>query len=62
MPLENIDKDSLNKEIQFLSQELKKIIGDKIKIIPEVENDIELFPPGNFKWIISDILKDFINK
>ena len=59
--LENINRDLLNKEIQFLSQELKKIIGEKIKIIPEVVNEIELSPSGKFKWIISDISKDFIN-
>ena len=48
-PLENINKDLLNREIQFLSQELKKIIGEKIKIIHEVVNEIELYPSGKFK-------------
>ena len=60
--LENTNKDLLNKEIQFLSQELKKIIGEKIKIIPEVINEIELSLSGKFKWIISEISKDFINR
>jgi len=62
VPLENIDKDLLNKEILFLSQELKKIIGEKIKITPEIVNEIELSPSGKFKWIISEISKDFINR
>ena len=57
--LENTNKDLLNKEIQFLSQELKKIIGEKIKIIPEIVNEIELSPSGKFKWIISGISKEF---
>lgn len=60
MPLENIDKDLLDKEIQFLSQELKKIIGEKI--VSEIVNEIKLSPSGKFKWIISDISKDFINR
>jgi len=60
--LENINKDLLNEEILFLSQELKIIIGEKIKIIPEVVNKIELSPSGKFKWIISEISKDFINR
>ena len=60
--LEDINKDLLNEEILFLSQELQKIIGEKIKIIPEVVNEIELSPSGKFKWIISDISKDFICK
>ena len=63
MPLENINKDLLNKEIQFLSQELKEIIiGESINIIPEIVNEIELSPSGKFKWIISEISKDFINR
>ena len=62
VPLENTNKDLLNEEIQFLSQELKKIIGNKTKIIPEIVNEIELSPSGKFKWIISDISKDFINR
>lgn len=62
VPLENINRDLLNKEIQFLSQELKKIIGEKINIIPEVVNEIELSPLGKFKWIISEISKNFINR
>ena len=60
--MEDVDKNLLDKEIQFLSQELKKIIGENIKIIPEIVNEIELSPSGKFKWIISDISKDFINK
>jgi hypothetical protein len=62
VPLENINKDLLNEEIQFLSQELKKIIGEKIKIIPEIANGIELSQPRKFKWIISEISKNFINR
>jgi len=62
VPLENINKELLNNEILFLSQELKKIIGEKIKIIPEIVNEIELSPSGKFKWIISEIAKDFINR
>ncbi|HBY58145.1 MAG TPA: hypothetical protein DEG96_09895 [Candidatus Atribacteria bacterium] len=62
VPLEDVNKDLLNKEIQFLSQELKKIIGEKITIIPEIVNEIELSPSGKFKWIISEISKDFINR
>ena len=62
VPLENTNKDLLNEEIQFLSQELKKIIGNKTKIIPEIVNEIELSPSGKFKWIISEISKDFINR
>jgi len=62
VPLENTNKDLLNKEIQFLSQELKKIIGEKIKIIPEIVNEIELSPSGKFKWIISEISNNFICK
>ena len=62
VPLENTNKDLLNKEIQFLSQELKKIIGEKIKIVSEIVNEIELSPSGKFKWIISEIAKDFINR
>ena len=38
------------------------IIGEKIKIIPEIVNEIELSPSGKFKWIISEISKDFINR
>ena len=37
------------------------IIGEKIKIIPETANEFELSPSEKFKWIISDISKDFIN-
>ena len=62
VPLENINKELLNNEILFLSQELKKIIGEKINIIPEIVNEIELSPSGKFKWIISEIAKDFINR
>ena len=62
VPLEDINKDLLNKEIQFLSLELNKIIGEKIKIIPEIVNEIELSPSGKFKWLISEISKDFINR
>ena len=62
VPLENINEDFLNEEIQFLSQELKKIIGQKIKIIPEVVNEIELSSSGKFKWIISEISNNFIHK
>ena len=41
---------------------LKKIvIGEKIKIIPEVVNKIEVSSSGKFKWIISEISKDFMN-
>jgi len=61
-PLENINKDLLNKEIQFLSQELKKIIGEKIKIIPEIVSEMELSPSGKFRWIISEISNNFINR
>ncbi|PKP61718.1 hypothetical protein CVT91_02170 [Candidatus Atribacteria bacterium HGW-Atribacteria-1] len=61
VPLEDVNKELLNKEIQFLSQELKKIIGEKIKIIPEIENEIELSLSGKFKWIISEVSRDFIN-
>jgi ribosomal protein L6P/L9E len=60
--LEDINKDLLNEEILFLSQELKKIIGEKINIIPEVVNEIELSPSGKFKWIISGISKEIICK
>ena len=60
--LENTNKDLLNKEIQFLSQELKKIIGEKIKIVSEIVNEIEFSSSGKFKWIISEISKDFINR
>ena len=60
--LESINKDLLNEEIQFLSKELKKIIGEKIKIIPEVVNEIELSSSGKFKWIISEIANNFICK
>ena len=62
VPLENINKDLLNKEIQFLSQELKKIIGEKIRVVSEIVNEIELSSSGKFKWIISEISKDFINR
>jgi len=62
VPLENINKELLNNEILFLSQELEKIIGEKINIIPEIVNEIELSPSGKFKWIISEIAKDFINR
>jgi len=62
VPLEDINKVLLNEEILFLSQELKKIIGEKINIISEVVNEIELFPSGKFKWIISEVSKDFINR
>jgi len=60
-PLGNINKNLLNEEILFLSQELKKIIGEKIKITIEIVNEIELSPSGKFKWIISEVAKDFIN-
>ena len=62
VPLENINKDLLNKEIQFLSQQLKKIIGEKIRVVSEIVNEIELSSSGKFKWIISEISKDFINR
>ena len=62
VPLEDINKVLLNEEILFLSQELKKIIGEKINIISEVVNEIELSPSGKFKWIISEISKDFISR
>jgi len=61
VPLENTNKDLLNKEIRFLLQEFKEIIGEKINIIPEIVNEIELSPSGKFKWIISEVSKDFIN-
>lgn len=62
VPLKNVNKELLSEEIQFLSQELKKIIGEKIKIIPEIVNELELSPSGKFKWIMSDISKNFINR
>ena len=55
-------KDLLNEETLFLAQELKKTIGEKIKIVSEIVNEIELSSSGKFKWIISEISKDFIYK
>jgi len=59
-PLGNINKNLLNEEILFLSQELKKIIGEKVKIIPDIVREIELSFSGKFKWIISEISSNFI--
>lgn len=50
------------KHILFLSQELKKIIGEKIKLIPGIVNEIELSSFGKFKWIISEVSNNYINK
>lgn len=62
VPVEDVNKNYMDKVIRYLSQELKIIIGEKIKIIPEVVNEIVLSPSGKFKWIILDISKDFINR
>lgn len=41
---------------------LKKIvIGEKIKIIPEVVNEIELSSSEKFKWIASEISNNFMH-
>lgn len=62
VPLENSNIKDLNWEIQFLSNELKKIIGGKVNISSEIVKQIEFSPSGKFKWIISETSKNHIHQ
>jgi phenylacetate-CoA ligase len=62
VPLEGYKEEILNREIKELAEGLRNIVGGEISIQSEIVENIQLTKAGKFKWIISDIAKDFLVK
>jgi len=53
---------TLEDEVQQLRQGLQRILGSDMRIKIEIVKSIQLSKSGKFKWIISDVSKDFLEK
>ncbi len=61
-PWDNYRPKVLEDELQQLCQGLKKILGPEMKIETEIVQSIQFSKSGKFKWIISEVSKDFLEK
>lgn len=56
------DLKMLEDELQQLCQGLQNILGPIMKIETEIVDSIQLSKSGKFRWIISEVSKDFLEK
>ena len=56
------DSAAYKTEVQQLSRDLQKILGDNMQIEIEETEEIEQTKSGKFKWIVSDVSKDMLEK
>jgi len=59
---ENKEKSEFKSETNQLSYDLKKILGDDIRIEVEEMEEIERTKSGKFKWIVSEVARDLLEK
>jgi phenylacetate-CoA ligase len=59
---DNCDQNVLEAELKQICQGLQNILDFDKKIETEIVESEQLFKPGKFKWIISDVSKDFFEK
>ena len=62
VPWDNCSPRILKDELQQLCQGLQNILGPDMKIEAEIVESIQLPKSGKFKWIISEVSKDSLEK
>jgi len=60
VPWKNIQRETLENELEKLSKELRNILGKSVKIKYSMVEDIPLSGSGKFQWIISDVSKEVV--
>lgn len=61
-PWGNCSPKALEDELRQLCHDLQKILGAEMKIETELVESIQLSSSGKFKWIVSEISKNFLEK
>lgn len=59
---DNCDPKILRRELHQLCKGLQNIVGTDIKIETEQVESVQLSKSGKFKWIISEVSKDFLER
>ncbi len=62
VPCDGYTPETLEDELRQLCQGLEKILSPNMRIETEVVKSIQFSKSGKFKWIISDVSKDFLGK
>jgi len=62
VPYDNISRTMLDKELQKIKEELISIIGKDIKVKTTILKELELTKSGKFRWIISKISNNSLEK
>ncbi len=62
VPCDGYSSEIIENELQQLCQGLKGILSSDMKIQTEIAESIPLSKSGNFKWVVSEISKGFLEK
>ena len=62
VPWDGYEPEKLENELQELCQHLKNILGANMKIETEIVQSIPTLESGKFKWIISEVSKDVLQR
>jgi len=62
VPWDGYGPEMLEGELNQLCQGLQNILGADMKIETEIVQSIQLSKSGKFKWIISEVSKDLLEK
>jgi phenylacetate-CoA ligase len=62
VPWDGYESEKLESELQALCQGLKRILGADMKIVTEIVDSIPALESGKFRWIVSEVSKDFIQR
>jgi len=62
VPWDDCDQTILMEELKLLCQGFQTILGSDMNIRAEIVESIPLSKTGKFKWIISEVSKDFLEK
>lgn len=62
VPWDEYDPKTLECELKQIRQGLQRILGPDMRIETEIVESIQLSKSGKFKWITSEVSKDFLQK
>jgi phenylacetate-CoA ligase len=62
IPWEGSEPEMLERELEGLCENLRNILGSDMKIETEIVERIPCLESGKFKWIISEVSKDVLNR